>query len=53
MVDHLNSSKTANAIGAAMEIACACGDLEVAERLFESYRLLFADYHVLQVRRPS
>ena len=44
MPDRLNSPKTAVAIGAAMESACSSGDLEVAERLFESYRVLFADY---------
>ncbi len=45
MVDHRRSPETAIAIGAALEAACAAGNLEVAERLFESYRLLFVEYH--------
>jgi hypothetical protein len=46
MINHTNSPNTAIAIGAAMEQACVSGDLEVAERLFESYRLLFDDYQL-------
>ncbi len=42
MIQTIKSPMTANAIGAAMERACAAGDLEVAERLFESYRVLMA-----------
>ena len=45
MLTILNSRKTAAAIGSAMESACAAGDLEAAERLFASYRLLFAEQH--------
>ena len=41
MINRTKSPRTAAAIGAAMEKACASGDLEVAERLFESYRCLF------------
>ena len=51
MNNDLNSPLTAAAIGAAMESACASGDLEVAERLFESYRRLFAEQRGRR-RRP-
>ena len=53
---HTNSPQTAAAIGAAMESACASGDLEAAERLFECFRLLFVDYQdqasIHYVNRP-
>ena len=42
MVDPLEAQETAIAIGVAMENACAIGNFEVAERLFETYRLLYA-----------
>jgi hypothetical protein len=41
---YLPPSKTAIAIDAALGVACASGDLDVADRLFESYRLLLNDY---------
>lgn len=44
MINHTKSPQTAAAIAVAMELACAAGDLETAERLFECFRLLFADY---------
>ena len=44
MINRANSPQTASAIAVAMEMACAAGDLETAERLFDAFRLLFADY---------
>ncbi len=44
MVNQTRSPNTAASIGDAMETAIAAGDDEVAERLYESYRLLFEDY---------
>ena len=41
MTSHLKPKQTAIAIGAEMEKACASGDLQAAERLFEDYRRLF------------
>jgi len=43
MMKHTRSPQTKAAIIAAMEKACVTGDLEAAERLFVSFRLLFAD----------
>jgi hypothetical protein len=53
MITNFNSPKTAAAIGAAIEMACATGDLEAAERLFESYRRLFADRQAHKSAPPS
>jgi hypothetical protein len=44
MIHHTSSPKTVRSVEAAMEMARATGDMEVAERLFEVYRALFADY---------
>ena len=44
MINHTKSPQTAAAIAVAMEAACSAGDLETGERLFEAFRLLFADY---------
>ena len=41
MINRNKSVQTAIAIGVAMENACASGDLEAAECLFEEYRHLF------------
>ncbi len=51
MFRYVNSPNTAIAIGAAMECACASGDLEVAERLFETYRLLITDHRVGKIHK--
>ena len=45
MSNRMKSPQTATAIGVAMELACASGHLEIAERFFECYRCLFAEYH--------
>jgi hypothetical protein len=44
MLIYVPPSKTAIAIDAALEVAHASGDLDMADRLFESYRLLLNDY---------
>ncbi len=49
MISQTKSPRTAAAIGAAMESACACGDVKVVERRFESYRQLFEDH---QAQKP-